>query len=86
LRRDFAIWHGRGTAVDLPEAFVWLSLAARRSIPNAREACDELKTEMTQEQMEDAMQRLNLVAPAQAAAQAQVVVAEPEAEVKIESN
>jgi hypothetical protein len=53
LKRVFAYWHGRGTAVDLPEAFAWLSLAARRAIPNARETCEELKAEMTPEQIED---------------------------------
>jgi hypothetical protein len=70
----------------LPEAFVWVSLAARRAIPNAREICEELKTEMTPEQMEDATLRLNLIAPTPAAAPTYAVEAESQVDVKTQSN
>ena len=65
LETGLCYQHGRGTLADLPEAFVWLTLAARRAVPDAREACEELQAEMTPEQLEDGKLRLNLLAPAQ---------------------
>ena len=56
--------YGRGTAVDLPEAYAWFSLAARRAVPNSREMCEELKGEMTSEQIEEGTRRLDRIAPA----------------------
>jgi TPR repeat protein len=76
---------GRGTATDFPEAFVWLTLAARRAIPDAREACEELQSEMTQEQLEDGRQRLNLLAPSQTATPLAPVEIEHEVDAKFPS-
>jgi TPR repeat protein len=78
-------WHGLGTPVDLPEAFLWLSLAARRAMPNARENCEELKSEMTPQQMEDATELLNLMAPMEPGIPTQAAEAEPVAVVHISS-
>ncbi len=66
-------WHGRGTAVDLPEAYAWMSLAARRGIPNASQMAEELKSEMSAEQLENGAARLEGVDPNHASAKSEKV-------------
>jgi len=70
---DFATGTDAAQRWNWRRLFFWLTLAARRAIPKAREICEELEKEMTPEQQKDAHQRLALAAPAQSATPGQLV-------------
>jgi hypothetical protein len=51
-------YRGRGTPLDLVQAYIWISLAAQRAVPAAIGVRDELKEELTAAQLAESDRRV----------------------------
>jgi len=56
-------YHGHGTEVDLVQAYTWVGLAAQRSVSAAVGVRDELKEQMSAEQIAEGDRRVAELAP-----------------------
>jgi TPR repeat protein len=56
-------YKGYGTEADLLQGYTWVNLAAQRSVPAAASVRDEMKEQLTAEQIAEADRRVAALAP-----------------------